>query len=367
MLRKLGTVAATALAFVTTVGCDARAQVTPDARERVRPVVNLSAEKVVQIGLVVRDSGRVARRFSDVFGTSWRFYDVRLKGLVLHDKAMGNAESVLKIAIGDVGGRSIKLIQPASGPSLHREFLDKHGEGFLYFSVGTVANHDDIVAALTRAGVRTAMQGRLGEKTTFTILDTQADLGCDIEIVSQGWNDTESAMQLTGVYEPGGPSVIDMRSPVFSGGKRINQVGIVVNDERAVARRYQELLGIGPWSFSAIAKKTDAFLDEKPVPEAGLPGLQNDAAFANLGDIQFELLKPAGGPSAHRRFLDRHGNGIQHVSLGRQVDYDQVVAALKKAGIGSEYSATLGGTSVVNYFAMQEQMGGFQVEYAKKK
>lgn len=364
MLTRSGSVASVALIVVATLGCDGAPRVAPEA---VKPVVNVSTEKIVQFGMVVRDADKVARRFSDVFGGSWRFYDVRPKGIVLHDKELGDVEALMKVAIGDVGGRSIKLIQPVSGPSAYREFLDKYGEGFLYFSLGTVANHDRMVAALKQAGVATAMQGRLGDKTTFTILDTAEDLGCDIELISQGWNETESYMQQTGVYEHTGPSIVNMGSPVFSGGKRINQVGIVVTDEKRVAKRYQELLGIGPWSFSAVAKKTEAFLDEKPVPEAGLPGLGNDAGFSYLGDIQIELLKPAGGPSCHRRFLDRRGNGIQHVAIGRQMDYDEVISALKKAGINSEYSATLGGTSVVNYLALQEQLGGFQVELTKMK
>ena len=363
MVRRLSSAAAIAAAILAAVYCR---ESPPAAQGQTQPVVNLSAEKVVQFGLVVSDAEKVAKRFSDIFGVSWRFYEAKPRGLVLRDKP-SDGESLMKVAIGDLGGRSIKLIQPVSGPSLYREFLDRHGEGFLYFSLGTVGNHDRIVDALKKAGVAIAMQGRLGTHTTFTIFDTAEDLGCDIEIVSQGWNEADSYMRLTGVHEPSRPGIIDMTTPAFSGGKRINQIGIVVRDEKRVARRYQELLGIGPWSLSSIAKKTDAFLDEKPVPEAGLPGLGNDAAFSFLGDIQFELLKPAGGPSCHRRFLDRRGNGIQHVSVGRQVDYDQVVAALKKAGINSEYSATLGGTSVVNYFAMQEQLGGFQVEYAKLK
>ena len=48
-------------------------------------------------------------------------------------------------------------------------------------------------------------------------------------------------------------------------------------------------------------------------------------------------------------------------------DYDQVIAALKKAGINSEYSTTLRGIVVVNYLAMQEQLGGFQLEITKFK
>jgi len=55
------------------------------------------------------------------------------------------------------------------------------------------------------------------------------------------------------------------------------------------------------------------------------------------------------------------------VSFGRQPDYDQVITATKKAGINSEYSATLGGITVVNYLAMQDQLGGFQLEITKFK
>jgi len=336
-------------------------------QEAGKSVADVSAEKIVQFGLVVKDVSKVARRFSEVFGTSWKFYDFKPKGIILHGKELGDVECLLKVALGDMGGRSFKLIQPVSGPSTYMEFMNKYGEGFLYFSLGMVLDHDKYVAALKKAGVGIDMQGLLGEKAAFTILDTLEDLGCYVEMIKPGWNDTESNMQLTGVYEHKGPSIIDMTTPLFSGGKRINQVGIVLKDEKKAAMRYRELLGIGPWSVRSIAKKTDALLDEKPVSEAGMPGLHNDAAFAYLGDIQFELLNPAGGPSCHRKFLDRRGNGIQHVSFGRQPDYDQVVTAAKKAGINSEYSATLGGTAVVNYLALQEQMGGFQLEVTKNK
>ena len=332
-----------------------------------KPVINVTAEKIVQFGLVVKDVNKVARRFSEVFGTSWKFYDFKPKVIILHGKEPGDVECLLKVAIGDMGGRSFKLIQPVSGPSTYMEFMNRFGEGFLYFSLGTLLDHDKYVAALKQAGVGIEMQALLGEKATFTILDTLEDLGCYVEMISPAWNDTESSMQLTGVYEHKGSSIIDMVPPFFSGGKRISQVGIVLKDEKKAAKRYQELLGIGSWVVAPVAKKSDAFLDEKPVSEAGMDGLHNDAAFGHLGDIQFELLKPAGGPSCHRKFLDRRGNGIQHVSFGRQADYDRVIAASKKAGINSEYSATLGGTAVVNYLAMQEQLGGFQLEITKNR
>jgi len=352
--------ASAALAVLSVVG-------TAFAQEAGKPVINISAtgEKIVQFGVVVKDVDRVARRFSEVFGTSWRFYDFKPKGIILRGKDLGDMECLSKVAIGDIGGRSFKLIQPVSGPSTYMEFLEKHGEGFLYFSLGTVVVHKRIVDSLKKAGVGIEMQGRLGEKATFTILDTLEDLGCYIELISPAWNDTESNLQLTGVYEHKAPSIIDMAKPFFSGGKRINQVGIVLKDEKKAAKRYQELLGIGPWIF-ATPQRDEASFNEKPV-EAGMPGLRIDVAMAYLGDIQLELVKTAEGPNPQRKFLDRRGSGIHHLSVGWQADYDQVVAASKKAGINSEFSGSQRGLFVVNHLAMQEQLGGLVLEIIRLK
>ncbi len=109
---------------------------TAGTQETGKPVVDINAtgEKISQFGVVVKDVEKTARRFSEIFGASWRFYDFKPKGIVLHGKDMGDAECLMKVAIGHIGGRSFKLIQPVSGPSIYMEFLQKHGEGFLYGS-----------------------------------------------------------------------------------------------------------------------------------------------------------------------------------------------------------------------------------------
>jgi len=77
---------------------------TAFAQEAGKPVANVTAEKIVQFGLVVKDVNKVAKRFSEVFGTSWKFYDFRPKGIILHGKELGDAKCLLKVAIGDMGG-----------------------------------------------------------------------------------------------------------------------------------------------------------------------------------------------------------------------------------------------------------------------
>lgn len=337
-----------------------------------RSAVNLSGEKIIQISLVVRDAEKVAKRFSEVFGVSWKFYDMRPKQILLHDKVQKDVNCCLKAALGTIGGRSFKLIQPVSGQSSYAEFLQKNGEGFYTVGFGALANHDRVVSALKNAGVVIEMQGDLGNDSRFTILETAEDLGCRIEFSSPANKAIETNLTQTGIFVPARAGVVDMDKPIFPGGKRFNQVGIVLKDEKKAAKRFAELLGIRDWRYSmGPPGLTNAFLNERPVPASAMPSL--DVAFGNgwVGDIQIELIRPLGlrPGGCHQWFLDKHGNGIQHLSFGLQADYQVVVDALKRAGIGSEFSATLraagstGGVSV-SYFATQSQMGGFQLEMA---
>ncbi len=108
------------------------------------------------------------------------------------------------------------------------EFLKKNGEGFYAFSLGTLPSHDKVISALKKAGVIIEMQGSLGNNAIFTINDTVDDLGCRIELNSPANQAFETNMQLTGVYVPSGSSIINMERPIFAGGKKFTQVGIVL-------------------------------------------------------------------------------------------------------------------------------------------
>ncbi len=96
------------------------------------------------------------------------------------------------------------------------------------------------------------------------------------------------------------------------------------------------------------------------------PGERIDTAMAYLGDIQLELVKTAEGPNPQRKFLEKRGNGIHHLSIGWQADYDQVFDAAKKAGINTEFSGSQR-LFVESHLAMQEQLGGLVLEIIKPK
>jgi hypothetical protein len=331
--------------------------------------LDITSEKIVQLSLAVQDAEKTAKRFTDIFGLSWKLYDLRLEEIVLHGRRLQGVDCRLKIALGAFGGRSMKLVQPVSGQSSYAEFLERNGEGFYTISLGTLPDHDRILDALLKAGVSMEMQGGLGNGAGFSIVDTTENLGCRFEISGPADRAVESRLVQTGTVTPAGNCLVDMEKPLFSGGKKINQVGIVVGDEKKAARRFGELLGIRNWSYAyGPPGLSNACLNEKPVPPSEMEGL--DVAFANsrLGDIQIELIRPIGlrPGGCHQQFIDRNGNGFQHVSFGLQADYADIVDGMKKAGIGAEFSTSLKtegfGDLLVSYFATQKQLGGFQLE-----
>jgi hypothetical protein len=258
------------------------------------------------------------------------------------------------------------LIQPVRGPSSHAEFLRKTGEGFYTLGFGTVVDCEQVLGGLKKAGVGIEMQASAGDGSLFSILDTTRELGCRIEFSSPACQAGQTPIKRTGVLAPDRAASVNMDEPVFCGGKKINQVGIVLEDEKKAAKQFEKLLGIGGWKYSyGPPGLSHASLSEKPVPQSAMKSL--DVAFANgrLGDIQIELIRPIGvrPGGCHQRYLDKQGNGIQHLSFGIQADYQAVVEGLRASGIGAEFSASLETHRVrVSYFATQDQLGGFQLE-----
>jgi methylmalonyl-CoA/ethylmalonyl-CoA epimerase len=332
--------------------------------------LDLGREKIVQISQVVEDVEKVASRFAEIFGTSWQLYDFAPARVVLHDQDIGEPDCRLKIAIGTFGGRCLKLIQPVSGQSSYVEFLEKHGEGFYTVSLGTLPNHNQVVSALSKSGVSIEMQGDLGNESVFTILDTTEDMGFRLEISSPATEPGKNHIKQIGKIIPSSEALVDMDQPVFSGGIKVNQVGIVLKDEKRAAKRFKELLGIGGWEYAyGPPGLINSKLNDEPLPESEVQSLDVAFAMGWLGDIQIELIRPIGirPGGCHQRFLDKHGNGIQHLSFGVQPDYAAVVDGMKKAGIAAEFSTTIKDHGVsVTYFASQNQLGGFQLEVVGK-
>lgn len=341
--RKAATLLA-GLSFLTGAGTAAAA-----AKE---PVLNLQGQNIVQVGIVVADAPATAREYGELFGVGpWKFYDLELTQTIEHGRPIADGESVVRVALAETPGLQLALLQPLSGPSSEREFLETRGVGIHHLGFGRVASHQAVLSRLAQRGVEVEMQGSIGGDVTFTYLGTQDRLGVIFELIDGEQSGVESAVEPWGTYTPTPPPRVETRE------RPIVQVGIVVDDAERTAHDYWDLFGIGPW----------AFVDFVPphIAEGVLHGVTmvEDAdvrvrgALATHGSLEIELLEPMRGPSTHMEFLQHYGPGAHHLSFGAVADHDEAVAALRQEGIEIEMTGLLGGTGIFTYMATQRRLG----------
>lgn len=311
-------------------------------------VINIKGREIVQVGIVVANATKVAKRYAELFGIGpWRFLDIAPINTTLHGKPLRDGESCIRVAAAQLKDLQIELLQPLYGPSTHMEFFKRHGEGVHHFSFGAVEDHDQIVSALKEKRIGVEMQGVMDG--TFSYMTTQKELGTIVEVAKPAPPGAPRTIFPWGRYTPPVSGLINMN------GKKIVQIGIVVEDIEEVARHYWELLGIGRWVL--IDLKQPHLAD---VLFHGITVIHRDTcikiALANHGKIQLELLQPVSGPSTHMDFLKTRGQGIHHFSFGPVEDHDECISRMKTQGIEVEMTGLLNG-STFSYVETQKDLG----------
>jgi catechol 2,3-dioxygenase-like lactoylglutathione lyase family enzyme len=90
----------------------------------------LGTQRVVQLGLVVRDVERTAEAYASLLGLDVPGWTMTDPEPVAQTRYRGGAtEARAKLAFLDLGSVRLELIEPVGGPSTWQEFLDAHGEG----------------------------------------------------------------------------------------------------------------------------------------------------------------------------------------------------------------------------------------------
>ena len=112
------------------------------------------------------------------------------------------------------------------------------------------------------------------------------------------------------------------------GMKKVIQVAIVVRDIEASSKRWSELLGMPVPPIQTTRPGHEVKMVYRGKPSEG----QAKLTFFNLGQVVLELIEPVGEGSSWKEYLDKKGEGVQH--LGFQVaDPDRASQALEKAGM----------------------------------
>lgn len=90
----------------------------------------VQVRELTQIAIAVNDLHMVADYYRKILGIGpWAIYDWEYPKVF--DRTYRGKPSFAKekIAIADVGGVELELMQPIGGDSIYRDFIDEHGEG----------------------------------------------------------------------------------------------------------------------------------------------------------------------------------------------------------------------------------------------
>ena len=93
--------------------------------------------------------------------------------------------------------------------------------------------------------------------------------------------------------------------------KGIHQIGIVVSDLDKAMEAYWRILGVGPWRVYTHGPPAVPVTTYRGQPEA----YHHRVALAEVDGLAIELVQHLDGHTLYREFLDRFGEGVQHVGI----------------------------------------------------
>jgi methylmalonyl-CoA/ethylmalonyl-CoA epimerase len=110
--------------------------------------------------------------------------------------------------------------------------------------------------------------------------------------------------------------------------KTVTQVAIVCRDIEATSKRWAAVLGVDPPPISTTRPGHETKMMVKGRPSDGRAKL----AFIKLGQVTLELVQPLGGDTSWQEFLDKNGEGVQHIAF-QIADPQKTVQAFADASV----------------------------------
>jgi len=140
----------------------------------------------------------------------------------------------------------------------------------------------------------------------------------------------------------------------------IRQIAFVVRDIDLAMKYWSEVLGVGPFFIKRDISFEDYIYRGKPVSSPRV-----SIALANSGGLQIELVAQHDRePSIYREFLERGGEGLQHVSAWLTCEeFDRKRDDLLAEGYKIAQECTIASSGVrLVYFSTEDCPGGFIYE-----
>ncbi|MBN2440189.1 MAG: VOC family protein, partial [Spirochaetales bacterium] len=142
----------------------------------------LESHALCQVGIIVKDIRKAVAHYSTILGVSPP--EIMTTGPLeeAHTEYKGaSTDARAKLAFFDMGQVSIELIEPSSGPSTWREFLETHGPGIHHIAFKT-NDAEDVVKKMKKEDIDVVQQGDY-PGGRYVYCDAEKTLGIIIELL----------------------------------------------------------------------------------------------------------------------------------------------------------------------------------------
>jgi hypothetical protein len=140
--------------------------------------------RINQVCIVVRDLQKTMERYWEDLGIGpWKIY--QFEGPLLREMTIKGkpAKYKMSLALCQMDNIFLELIQPLSGETIYKEFLEEKGEGLHHLGF-FVDDLDQALRNFEMSGIGTIQTGRF-QRGGFAYLDTQEKLGTIFELIER--------------------------------------------------------------------------------------------------------------------------------------------------------------------------------------
>jgi methylmalonyl-CoA/ethylmalonyl-CoA epimerase len=146
--------------------------------------------KPIQIGLLVDNLEEVLKNLEDIFGIGpFRIVEFPPSGYenVMRKYKGEDADFSAKFCFFDLGNIELEIIQPLSGKSIWRDFIDENGPGLHHIKF-SVREHAPVREYLEGQGIEIEQMGASVGKNAgkeWVFYDTRNKIGFGIEVMNE--------------------------------------------------------------------------------------------------------------------------------------------------------------------------------------
>ena len=297
------------------------------------------------VGIAVNNIPEKLAHYQTILGIEqWQYIDLNVEG------------GAIRLARGSFKGKSVDLIQPLYGKTKLSGFMQKRGEGIFHLLLDQKYLQDKAAFKLPTLDKALSDISHVPNAVPYQQqwLDSYDQLGVNLSF---------TAAPLEKEHYWGVANLAPLKEAAPLKTASIAQIGIVIESAEKTALQWKKLLSLSPWVF--VDFKPPMVSNGQYLGAAGSGYSEVHVGYGQWFDLQIELLQPVAGPTPHRDYLRRYGDGAHHFSLGRLVEHDQLLSYLQANDVALQMQSDNGGPNRTATYMGSEKQLGWVLEFTK--